>query len=250
MIGGSLIARDISGRKAAERVQREHLADLQSLTRQLMDLEEQLRRHLGRELHDRIGSNLTALLLGTAAVRRKLPSSGTTDLQSQLDHCEALIRDTMRNVRNVLAELRPPGLDELGLIAALRHHVGLIAAAHGELRCEIVDTGPIPRLPGPTETALFRIAQEAVNNAVKHAHASHVTVALHGDDDDAIILEIEDDGVGFDGRTPLATWGLGTVSMRERAEAIGARFTLASEPGRGTRVRVTVPAHVVEGTPA
>jgi signal transduction histidine kinase len=137
-----------------------------------------------------------------------------------------------------MMELRPPGLDELGLLAALKEHVNQVAR-RSEVAMSVVGSEPQPRLPPTDEIALFRIAQEALNNIVKHARASESLVSLR-QNEQAVVLSITDNGVGFDtGAKPImGGYGMGTTTMRERAEAIGARLQLQSVPGKGTQVMV------------
>ena len=146
----------------------------------------------------------------------------------------------MRQVRDVMADLRPPALDDYGLLAALRTHADALS---GRLGVPVVVTGqePEPRLSPATETALFRIAQEALNNVSKHARASNVEIHLTAVNGRAE-LSVTDDGVGFDAppssSPQRATWGLKT--MRERAEAVGATLRIEPAPAGGTRVLVAV----------
>jgi signal transduction histidine kinase len=129
-------------------------------------------------------------------------------------------------------------LDELGLLAALKEHVGQVAR-RSEVEMSVTGTEPRPRLAPTDEIALFRIAQEALNNIVKHARASETQVALR-QNAHSVVLSITDNGVGFDtARKPImGGYGMGTTTMRERAEAIGGRLQLQSAPGEGTRVTV------------
>ena len=132
----------------------------------------------------------------------------------------------------------PPGLDELGLLAALKEHVNQVAR-RSEVAVSIVGAEPQPRLAPTDEIALFRIAQEALNNVVKHARATEASLSLR-QNRQAVVLSITDNGMGFDtGRKPImGGYGMGTTTMRERAEAIGARLQLQSVPGEGTSVTV------------
>ena len=233
---------DISGLKRAEQALRAHAGQLRHLSHRLFEVEENERRRLARELHDRIGANLTALGLNLKLVRDEWKKSST-----RLDDSEKLLDSTAQLVRDVLTDMRPPGLDELGLLAALREHAGQVAQRSG-LALEVAGAEPRPRLPPATEIALFRVAQEALTNVVKHAGATAVSVSLrpeHG----VVILTIEDNGAGFDGEGPAMAAGMGMASMRERAEAVGARPRIESAPGHGTRVIVEVP-HVAVPEPA
>jgi signal transduction histidine kinase len=225
---------DISGLKRAEQALRAHAEQLRHLSHRLFEVEESERRRLARELHDRIGANLTALSLNLKLVRNEWEKTST-----RLDDSEKLLDSTAQLVRDVLTDMRPPGLEELGLLAALREHAEQVAQRSG-FAIELRGAEPRPRLPPATEIALFRVAQEALTNIVKHAQASRVTISLHADPG-LVTLTVADDGAGFDGQAPAMAGGMGMASMRERAEAVGARPRIESTPGRGTRVIVEVP---------
>jgi len=228
---------DISGLKHAEQALRTHAEQLRHLSHRLFEVEENERRHLAREMHDRIGANLAALGLNLRLLRSEWQKSST-----RLDDSERLLDSTAQLVRDVLSDMRPPGLEELGLLAALREHAQQVARRSG-FALEVRGVEPQPRLPAATEIALFRVAQEAFTNIVKHAHASAVTISLAAERD-RVTLAIADNGVGFDAAAQpaaLAGRGMGMASMHERADAVGARQRIDSAPGRGTRVSVEVP---------
>lgn len=235
---------DISGLKRAEQALRAHAEQLRHLSHRLFEAEENERKRLSRELHDRIGANLTALSLNLKLVRGEWDKTST-----RLDDSEKLLASTAQLVRDVLTDMRPPGLDEFGLMAALREHAEQVAQRSG-LALEVHGAEPRPRLPQATEIALFRVAQEALTNIVKHAAASAVKICLRPEPG-RVTLTIADNGAGFDGeaRAMAAGMGMGMASMRERAEAVGARARIESARGRGTRVIVEVP-HVAAPQPA
>lgn len=225
---------DISGLKHAEQALRAHAEQLRHLSHRLFEVEENERRRLARELHDRIGANLTALSLNLKLVRNEWQKTST-----RLDDSEKLLDSTAQLVRDVLTDMRPPGLDELGLLAALREHADQVAQRSG-LVLQVQGAEPRPRLPPATEIALFRVVQEALTNIVKHARASAVTISL-SPQPGMVTLTVADDGTGFDGEARAMAAGMGMASMRERAEAVGARARIESAPGLGTRVIVEVP---------
>jgi len=225
---------DISGLKRAEQALRAHAGQLRHLSHRLFEVEENERRRLARELHDRIGANLTALSLNLKLVRGEWEKTST-----RLDDSEKLLESTAQLVRDVLTDMRPPGLDELGLLAALREHAEQVAKRSG-LAFQVHGAEPRPRLSPATEIALFRVVQEALTNIVKHAGASAVTISLRPEPG-LVTLTVADDGTGFDGEARAMAAGMGMASMRERAEAVGARARIESAPGRGTRVIVEVP---------
>jgi PAS domain S-box-containing protein len=231
---------DVSDSKRAEEALRNYAVRLQNLSRRLMDAEEQERRRLGRDLHDQTGSNLTAMTLSLEVLRGKLPPAASEELGPLIRDLDALLRETMMQLRDVLADLRPPALDELGLFAALRHHMQRLSA-HSNLRLEIEGSEPSPRLTSEVEIALFRIAQEAISNAIKHAQATCVTVGIKPETDH-VILSVNDNGCGFAPEEKSANRaGLGMTTMNERAEAIGASLAIRSSQNEGTLIAVRVP---------
>jgi len=219
----------------SERQQREQL---RALTTRLAEVEEEERRRLARELHDRVGQNLTSLSISLSTVRSLLPPETTPQVVPYLDGSITLVEETAELIRDVMGELRPAVLDDYGLLAALQWH-GQRFSEHTGLPVLVQGEELAPRLPSTVETALFRIAQEALTNVAKHAQASQVTVTLESVDGGAR-LTIADDGIGFDPAARHHTgWGL--ITMRERAETAGGHLRVESIPGEGTRIVVEVP---------
>lgn len=236
VVGASTIALDISEQMNAAAIQADYLKRLQELSRRLMETEEQERRRLSNELHDRTGSNLTALSTTIAIIRSTLPADIQFEHAARFEECNLMLRETMDHVRNVLADLRPTALD-LGLLAALRHHAGRVRAQTG-LAVEVRGQEPSPQPDSDTEIALFRIAQEAINNAVKHSRATLVRISLVVEDG-VLRLVVADDGQGFSaGLRRAGSSSLGMTTMRERAEAIHASLSIDSKPGVGTAVAI------------
>jgi hypothetical protein len=232
---------DITERRQTEQALRDYTGQLRQLSLRMFETEENERRRLARELHDRIGQNVTALSLNLNMMRGELPEDYRHKVKTRLDDCESLLYQTAQLVRNVLVDLRPPGLDDLGLVAALREHAREVAGRTG-VSAAVIGGEIVPRLPPAAEITLFRIVQEALNNIAKHARATEVTVTLEAGPD-TVGLTVADNGCGFDTTARLVqpASNLGMVSMRERAESIGARLHLESAPGKGTRVIVEVP---------
>lgn len=216
---------------------------LHALTGQLAEAQEVERRRLARELHDRVGQNLTALGLNLNLIRGQL-SGGTLSLasiQARLDDSLALVEQTTECIRDVMADLRPPVLDDYGLLAALRWY-GSRVADRADFSLTVQGQESFPRLAAPLENALFRIAQEALINAAKHAQTTQVTVTVELDDE-VIRLLIVDNGCGFDLSdltmpSERPHWGI--LTMTERAEAVGGWFRIESAPQQGTQVIVEV----------
>lgn len=231
---------DIHERKLAEAALRDYAAQMRHLSWRLSEVEERERRDIHRELHDRVGANLAALKLDLGLINRMLSADDRKTVGDRLQKARQLAGETVAQIRDVMGNLRPPALDEYGLLAALR-----TCAQPHSVRLGIpvtVDGDDIqPRLAIAVETALFRIVQEALTNIAKHARASHVTIMINASTD-RVALIVADDGKGFDAlrRGPQHDgWGLRT--MRERAQAIAAGFRIESSPGNGTRIIVELP---------
>jgi PAS domain S-box-containing protein len=260
VVGSVVTFVDISERRRVEEELRESTRGLQVLSRRLVELQEEERRHLARELHDEIGQALTAIGIGLQAVRRARPGAvashldeciGLVDraIQSHLDECIGLVDRAIQQVRHLSLDLRPSMLDDLGLVAALRWYVDGQAQRVGYRARFISDADEIGLDPA-VATAAFRVTQEALTNVARHAHARRVGVSVRRRDG-ALRLVVRDHGVGFDpgasSRRGSRGEGLGLRGMRERAALLGGRIDVRSRPGRGTRVRLTVPLGQAEG---
>ena len=218
-------------------------AELQALSRRLVEMQESERRHLSRELHDRVGQDVTALKINIGILQSALASHGSEDVRARLDDSAVLVESTMDSVRSVLHELRPPMLDELGLAAALAWHARDFSARTG-IAVAVRGSEPAVRPPPEVEIALFRIVQEALNNVAKHAGARRVEIALDYANGECV-MTVQDDGIGIRGvgDSPVKpNPGLGMVTMRERAQAVGGRFEIRALPGGGTRLTVRIPS--------
>lgn len=226
---------DVTERKRSEDAVRSYATRLRELSRRLREVEESERRAISRELHDRIGQGLTTLGLMVGALDARLFGDSRNAVGTQLRDMQALIQYVVAHVRDIMAELRPPVLDDYGLLAALRQLVSECSRRTG-IAVNVSGVEPYPRLPPVVETAMFRIIQEALNNIFKHAHAKNVEISLNPASE-RVVLEIADDGVGFD-TISIADGGehWGMITMRERAEAVGITFRLESAPGAGTRI--------------
>lgn len=212
---------------------------LRLLSHRLFEAKETERRELARELHDRLGQNVTTLNLNLNMLREDLPAELEPKVKGRLDDCESLLYGTGKLVRDLMGELRPPGLDELGLLAALHEHARRVAARSG-LAVTVHGTEVQPRLAQLTEITLFRIAQEALINVLAHARATEIAVTVDSDPD-RVVLTVADNGCGFDAAAAPPSGHLGIFGMRERADAIGGRLRVESVPGAGTRVIAEAP---------
>jgi signal transduction histidine kinase len=207
-------------------------------SRELSIVEE--RNRLARELHDSVTQKLFGLTL-TAEAAATVIDRAPAEAKAQLQRLQQLTREAMEELRSLIFELRPPAAESEGLATALRKHVDVLQRVHGhavELR---VDGEAEPSGDGERAGEVLRIAQEALQNALRHAHATHVDVRLEGHDG-RLRLAVADDGVGFDPAEPgLRARRLGLTSMEERARALGGTLTIDSRPGAGTTVALEVP---------
>lgn len=227
---------DITQRKQAEIMLKESTQRLQALSRRLLSVQEEERRMLARELHDDFGQQLAAFKLNLGLLSRGMRDEME---QRRIADCLDITNHLLERLRDIARDLRPSVLDDLGLAAALHWHARRQAERSG---CEVTILDRFTPLSSDIETAVFRIVQEAVNNAIRHGGARHITVTAEVVDQ-SFALAIQDDGSGFDlktvSRKPDA--GLGLNSMRERAELLDGQFALTSQAGIGTRVEVFIP---------
>jgi PAS domain S-box-containing protein len=237
--GFSEIVHDITERKRSEEDLHGYADRLKTTSRRLVEVQESERRLLATELHDRVGQNLTALGINLSIVAGGMPPGAKPELTARLVDCNSLVEGTVDAMRDVMAELRPHALDDYGLPAALRSLATGFSRRTG-IHVAFEKEGRGADLPKPVDLAMFRIAQEALNNVAKHASAQRVEIAIRRRNG-AAVLSVSDDGVGFDPQRldgPRAEAGWGLLIMRERAEAVGAHFTLKAGPNSGTQVLV------------
>jgi signal transduction histidine kinase len=196
-------------------------------------------------MHDQFGEQLTALGLRIGAL--KTASAGYRELGEPIEALEEVAQRLDRDVDELVWKLRPTALDDLGLGAALANYVQDWSRRAGvaiEFHCSGLDGD---RLPSETETTMYRIAQEALTNAAKHARARKVDVILERRGDQ-VLLVVEDNGVGFDaGQASMNAQGFGLLGMQERAALVGATLQIESEPGRGTTILVRMAAASAPG---
>jgi signal transduction histidine kinase len=214
---------------------------LRALTARLAEAEEAERQRLARDLHDMVGQNLNALGINLNLIQAHMPEAMPELARSRLDDSMALVQEMTASIRRVMDDLRPPMLDDFGLVATL-HWYGAQFASRTGVAVTVQGKEPVPRLAAPVENALFRVVQEGLTNVAKHARATQVTVTVAADNG-AVHLVVADDGVGFEPTqvaTPNRHGGWGLITMAERAEAVGGRFRVESQPQQGTRIIVEV----------
>jgi signal transduction histidine kinase len=217
---------------AAQVVRQEH--DLQLGRERLVLAREEERRRLRRNLHDSIGPTLAALSLRAGSVRNLIEQDLPT-AQEQLNELRELIHVVITDIRRVVYNLRPPALDELGMLPAIQEQAG--QSSTGGLQVSVHAPDQMPPLSAAAEVATYRIVMEALTNVERHAHARHCRISLSVNDQ--VCIEVVDDGVGL---LPNHRAGVGIASMRERVAELGGSFTIDSPAEGGTRVLAFLPA--------
>jgi PAS domain S-box-containing protein len=218
-----------------------HLEEVRALSSRMMVIREEEATRIARDLHDEVGQSLTSILLGVQALRS---TEDPAEMRRHAANLRALTARSLDEIRRVIRSLRPPALDEVGLVAVLRRYLGEYGAATG-LWIDVCGPGlEHAHLPPDASITLFRIAQEAITNVAKHARArcASVTVTRR---EGRVILLVEDDGCGFDvaaaRRSPRRADHLGLVGMEERAALLGGTVRVESAPGKGTTVLAELP---------
>ena len=223
-------------RSAGEELDRSK-EELRALAASLIKAQEEERRRIARELHDDLNQQLAVLGLGLARLGSE--SMSVDALRVELNHLEHLAASISDDLRRLSHQLHPSIIYHLGLPAALQNLVDEFQ--RGRPEPAYFEAGDIPgEVPPDAATAIYRITQEALRNAAKHAPGTPVTVSLAPQSDD-LFLRIEDQGPGFDPEAVRGKGGLGIISMQERTQIVGGTFILQSAPGKGTRIDVLVP---------
>jgi PAS domain S-box-containing protein len=234
------VGRDITERKRSEEALRDYAERLEVLSRRVIEVQETERRNLAHELHDEIGQSLIAVKI---TLQRKQHQPESTALAPYLEDSIAVVDEAIRQVRDLSLDLRPSLLDDLGLVPALRWYVDRQAQRSGlnlQLIAKPLETSPPPEV----ETACFRVVQDALTNAMHHAHAQRVRIELQQKEAELHVV-VQDDGIGFDvaQQRARATRGesMGLLSMEERAALLGGRLEIISAHARGTTVHACFP---------
>jgi PAS domain S-box-containing protein len=234
------VLRDITERRATQAALLTYQLELSDLTQKLLIQEKNTTRRLARSLHDHLGQTLAVARLNLDRVLVTSTDGMSPDLLEQCGHISKLLAQAVQEVRHVLADLRPPLLEEQGLAAALDNETRSqpMSAGVADVLLEPGDGVQSQRWPPDVEYSAFMIAREAIVNARLHAQASLIRVVLEGDDN-SLSLDVIDDGNGISAELRHGRPGhLGVVGMRERAISIGARFALTAGPDGGTQVRM------------
>ena len=242
---------EVAERKEAEAKIINYTQRLEALSQQLVTVQDAERKALATELHDRIGQNLSALTMSLnlqlTLLSDQVPPAALPAAQGRIKDALDLVVQTTETVRGIMEELHPALLEQYGLNTALLWHGKEFSGRTGiDFRYTACDT--LPRLPGKVETTLFRIAQEALINVAKHAHASEVEVSLI-QTPTGTELQVCDNGIGMAPerlRQPVAGRGWGLAIMAERARTVGGIMRILPGKEHGTTVTVSIPTHPTE----
>jgi signal transduction histidine kinase len=239
--GAVATARDVTAQLAAQQ-ELEHSRDaLRNLVGALDRSLDDERRRISRELHDDLQQTLAAIGMECAAASHLAPSPQAA-LQDALRRIESLSRNALRSTRRIIADLRPQLLEELGLAAALCNMADMHARRyHMHCKVEVEDDFDSRALPDRVATCLYRVAQEALHNIVKHAGATQACIRLHMAGVRGVRLEIQDDGRGFGDAAASGRKGFGLLGMSERVHALRGSLRLHSKSGSGAVVEVELP---------
>jgi signal transduction histidine kinase len=214
---------------------------LQQLSARLLEVEEEGRRKLSRELHDEIGQTL-ALLQIEISHAQAAAATASPAVRERLHQARELASRTVQSVRNMSGLLRPALLDDLGLVPALQFQLEDFLRRSG-IACEFVEEGVADQLPDAVKTCVYRVVQEALHNCEKHSGAAKVRVAVR-QLPECLLAEVEDNGRGFqlnEQGMPSKSRGLGLLGIRERAAIAGGSLVIDSAPGHGARIALRIP---------
>jgi signal transduction histidine kinase len=249
----SRLERQIERQRAGEQRTRR---DLERLSARLVTVQEEERRSLSRELHDEVGQALTAIKMDVTVARRGLDALQTAEsgarIVSWLDDARSIAENTLQSVRDLSQLLHPSMLDDFGLPEALRSYLRTFSKRTG-IAAQFIQNGKEQRLPQAMEVCVYRIAQEALTNVLRHSGARNAIVTL-SQTDGGLEMTIDDDGRGIDQQISRfgepSTRGLGVIGMRERVQALGGTFALQSRREGGTRVAVYLPTVLAAADPS
>ncbi len=238
MISVLSLVQDITERKNAEGELQQMNQELRNLSSHLQNIREEERIQIARDIHDELGQQLTGLKMEVTWLNKKLETADERTKEKVREMID-LIDETVKSVRRISSNLRPSMLDDLGLIAALAWHSQEVEKRFG-IKVNFVADPPEIDLPAGKSTGLFRIYQEALTNAARHANAHEINSSLKISGN-KIILEIRDDGKGINLDRDTRKKSFGLLGIKERAFVMGGKFELKSERGKGTSLIVSVP---------
>ncbi len=229
---------DITERKKYEKELQESSEKLRQLTAHLLNVREEERKRIGREIHDELGQQLTAIKMDVSWISKKT-DPGNEVFKTKLQNVITLLDGGNQSIRRILNELRPVILDDYGLLEALKWQAKQFSNNTG-IPVSFKTSESQVRIREDIATCVFRVFQEALTNITRYAKAKNVVVSLDIDEE-SILLNIEDDGIGFDTELTNTKMSFGILGMKERVFSLNGNFSLISSPGKGTKVRVNLP---------
>ena len=242
----TVLLRDVTERVRAEEVLRESREELRQLALASHSVREQEKSRIARELHDELAQALTALKMDVSWLREHFPA-GDGPASKKLSDIDSLLNHMVASTRRISADLRPLVLDDLGLVPAVEWLVQKFTERNG-IPCELAIGAPDLELQDPHASAVFRILQESLTNAARHAQASRIEVSIDLSDG-AVALKVHDNGRGFSPDDPRKPGSFGLMGLRERAYLLGGEVNIASAPGQGTSIEVRIPLELGAVTP-
>ena len=216
----------------------EEAKEKQEFGLKIIEAQEEERKRISREIHDGPAQMLANILLRSEIVDRAFREGGGEKASTEIKSVRKMIRSSLYEVRRIIYDLRPMALDDLGLVPTIKKYVATIAE-YNDTSIEFVSFGEDKRLPQEYEVALFRLVQESIQNAVKHAEASLIKVKLDIDGRN-LIMVVSDDGKGFDPSLKCDK-SFGLIGMRERVEMLDGKLSISTGEGKGTKVYITIP---------
>ncbi|RXT04492.1 sensor histidine kinase [Ammoniphilus sp. CFH 90114] len=211
----------------------------QMLALQVIQAQEEERKRVARDIHDGPAQSMANIVIRSEIADRILAQGRVDDARAELKELKVTVRNTLAEVRKIIFDLRPMALDDLGIVPTLRKYVEDFGQRH-QIASELVTLGTDERLPTTVEVVIFRLIQEALNNAAKHSKASQIQVKLEFLKDQVTVL-VKDNGVGFDSLEKTEQPQFGIMGMKERINLLDGKLDLQSAKGQGTRIVFTIP---------
>lgn len=233
-----ILSVDISERKKAQEVMEETSEQLRQLTAHLLNVREEERKRIGREIHDELGQQLTAIKMDVAWIDKKTAPENEA-FKTKLKNVITLLDGGNQSIRRILNELRPVILDDYGLLEALKWQ-GQQFTKNTGIPISFKTTETQIKIKEEIATCVFRVFQEALTNITRYAKAGKVVISLDIDEDN-VLMNIEDDGKGFDPELTKTKKSFGILGMKERVVSLNGNFELFTAPGSGTKIRISLP---------
>jgi PAS domain S-box-containing protein len=232
------LVHDVSERKKAEETLNRSYEEIRRLSNHLQNIREEERSHIAREIHDELGQQLTVLKMNVLGLKKKLTGADTA-IHEKIGEITDLLDTTVCSVRRISSELRPSLLYNLGLVAAIEWQLREFEKGSG-IKTVLIEPAEELKISDSVKNGLFRIFQESLTNAARHANASKIIVSLE-QSDGHLILTVEDNGKGFEQDRIGSKQTLGILGMKERCQMMGGNFEIRSDPAKGTAVIAAVP---------